>query len=154
MTLYLVRHATAGKRGKHDGPDLERPLDSRGREQADKVAELLGGRGIEQVLSSRALRCIDTVRPLADSLGLEVETHPALLEEQSAQACVTLVRDLAARSVEAALCSHGDIIPDVIEELARQGLSIVGHRAWAKGSTWQLETRGTDIVEARFLGPF
>ena len=65
-----------------------------------------------------------------------------------------LVRDLARDGTTAALCSHGDIIPDLIQILARQGMTIVGPRSWAKGSTWELRTKGSDIVQAEFLGPY
>ena len=65
-----------------------------------------------------------------------------------------LARTLAQSDITAALCSHGDIIPDMIQTLAREGMVITGPRGWAKGSTWQLNTRGADITEAKFLGPF
>jgi len=87
-------------------------------------------------------------------LGIDVEAHPALLEGQTATMAVHLARELATDDTTAVLSSHGDIIPDMIQTLAREGVVIVGPRAWAKGSTWELRTRGGDITEAEFLGPF
>lgn len=155
MPLYLIRHASAGKRGSL-GPhsDLERPLDAVGHDQAQGIAERFGQRGITRVLTSRAVRCRQTVEPLAEAVGVDVETHPALLEGQSAALAEALVLELASAGTTAALCSHGDVIPDLVQTLARNGMVIVGPRAWAKGSTWELRTRGTDIVEAEFLGPY
>ncbi|MCM3523284.1 transcription-repair coupling factor, partial [Curtobacterium sp. P97] len=40
-TLVLVRHASAGERADFDGPDDLRPLDGRGRAQADRLAQVL-----------------------------------------------------------------------------------------------------------------
>lgn len=155
MTLYFVRHASAGTRGSFGhGNDLERELDPAGVVQANALVELLGDRGVTAVYSSEAMRCVQTVEPLAAHLGLQVEQAPSLTEGQAATMAVHLVRSLAASDTTAALCSHGDIIPDSIQTLAREGMVIVGPRAWAKGSTWELRTRGGDITEAEFLGPF
>ena len=155
MTIYLVRHASAGSRGSLSAErDLERPLDAVGQDQTEALVELLSDRGIEEIYSSRALRCVETVHPLAEALGLTVEAHPALLEGQSANAAVHLLRTLATAGTTAALCSHGDIIPDTIQSLAREGMIIVGQRAWSKGSTWELRTRGGDLTDAHFLGPY
>jgi len=155
MTIYLIRHASAGTRGSlgHDG-DLGRVLDAVGHDQASAISTDLADVGITQIFTSRATRCRQTVEPLGEALGLEVVEHPALLEGQSATDAVHLMRTLAQAGTTAALCSHGDIIPDSIQTLAREGMVITGPRGWTKGSTWQLNTRGADITEARFLGPF
>lgn len=153
MAIFLIRHASAGTRTpSHD--DLDRPLDDLGFEQAQGIVELLGDRGITEVYSSRAVRCVQTVEPLAAHLGLTVEEEPALLEGQSATMAIHLARTLAQAGTTAAFCSHGDIIPDAIQTLAREGMVISSQRSWAKGSTWELATRGSDITQANFLGPY
>lgn len=154
MCLYLVRHASAGKRGDGFKNDLERPLDSRGREQADHIARLLADVGVTSIYSSMAVRCTQTMMPLGTKLGLDIVEHPALMEGHGATAAVALLRDFALAGETAVLCSHGDVIPDSIQTLAREGMVILGQRAWSKGSTWRLDTRGTDFVSATFLGPF
>ena len=153
MTLYLIRHASAGTRSETND-DLDRTLDPTGFVQAKAVAELLADKQITQIYSSQATRCVQTVEPLAELLALHVQVDPSLLEGQSATMAVHLARTLAQADTRAALCSHGDIIPDTIQTLAREGMVIVGPRSWAKGSTWELGTRGGDITEARFLGPY
>jgi phosphohistidine phosphatase SixA len=157
MTLYLVRHASAGARGGFGNTleeDLARRLDPDGEEQAISLIDFLGERGVTHVYSSSAIRCVQTVEPLAQHLHLDVEAHPALMEGQSNTRAIHLLRTLASTGATAVLCSHGDIIPDSIQTLAREGMIIVGPRAWAKGSTWELRTRGGDITEAEFLGPY
>lgn len=155
MTIYLIRHASAGARGSlgHDG-DLGRTLDAVGLEQAEQIAASLADAGISHIFTSSATRCRQTVEPLGNALGIDVVEHDALLEGQSATAAVHLMRTLTQSGATAALCSHGDIIPDSIQTLAREGMVIIGPRGWSKGSTWELSTRGSDITEARFLGPF
>ena len=155
MPIFLTRHAAAGTRGSlgHDN-DLQRPLDAVGHDQAAGLIALLGERGVTEIYSSAATRCVDAVAPLAAHLDLQVVVEPALLEGQSATMALHLLRTLAQSKTTAVLCSHGDIIPDAIQTLAREGMIIVGQRAWAKGSTWELRTRGSDITEGRFLGPY
>jgi len=155
MSIYLIRHAVAGVRGSlgHEN-DLQRELDAVGIDQAVGIANTYADVGISEIYTSSATRCRQTVEPLGERLGLPVVDHEALLEGQSAQGAIHLVRTLAQSGTTAALCSHGDIIPDAIQTLAREGMIIVGQRAWAKGSTWELRTRGGDITEAHFLGPY
>ena len=155
MSIYLIRHASAGTRGSlgHHA-DLDRPLDAVGHDQAAGIAANLGGLAITAIYTSRATRCRETVEPLGEAIGVSVVEHDALVEGQSATAALHLARTLAQANTTAVLCSHGDIIPDMIQTLAREGTVIVGPRAWAKGSTWELRTRGGDITEAEFLGPY
>jgi 8-oxo-dGTP diphosphatase len=52
------------------------------------------------------------------------------------------------------LCSHGDVIPETIDALARRGCEIVGEPDWRKASVWQLgrESDGS-IIEATASPP-
>ncbi|NNC80350.1 MAG: histidine phosphatase family protein [Acidimicrobiales bacterium] len=153
--IYLIRHASAGSRGSNPAAsDLERPLDAHGLDRAEAIAHELADAGITYVASSPAVRCVQTVGPLARFVGTTVVEDAALLEGRSAEAAVHGIRRLAQAGVTAALCSHGDIIPDAIQTLAREGVVLVGPRGWAKGSIWTLTTRGQDVVSASFTGPF
>ena len=105
MTLLLIRHASAGDRDDWVGDDLPRPLDARGRDQASRLPDLLGDYEIARVLSSPAVRCLQTVEPLARSRGLDIEVREELSEEQQGEAGVELVRALIGE--QAALCVHG-----------------------------------------------
>ncbi|MEO7556386.1 MAG: phosphoglycerate mutase family protein, partial [Acidimicrobiales bacterium] len=64
MTLYLVRHADAKSRSGWHGPDLQRTLSKKGERQAAGLAALLNGAAIAAILSSPAVRCLDTVAPM------------------------------------------------------------------------------------------
>ena len=83
--VVLVRHARAGKRGRWAGRDEDRPLDRRGRAQADALVDLLAGYQLERIHSSDARRCLDTVRPLADAISMPVQ-EDRLLGETAALA--------------------------------------------------------------------
>ena len=151
MTIHLIRHATAGDRHRWDGDDLDRPLDTRGRGQADAIAVRLADAPIRAIWSSLAVRCIDTVAPLAEATGLEVRTSRALTEGADWSQVIDLLDDEAAGAGDVAFCSHGDLIPEALNHLLRRGMEITGPRGCAKASIWSLETRGSEVVRAVYL---
>jgi 8-oxo-dGTP diphosphatase len=149
MPILLVRHADAGERSRWDGDDRERPLSRRGRAQARRLVGLLDPYEPKRLLSSPYVRCMETLAPLATATGVVVEEHPDLTEG-TGNAAVSLVRSLAGET--AVLCSHGDIVPEVLESLvAADGMKLLSERRWAKGSTWVLEENDGRFVEARYL---
>jgi phosphohistidine phosphatase SixA len=107
VPLLLVRHAWAGDRDEWEGDDRERPLDERGRRQAEDLVERLQPYPIEAILSSPARRCVETVEPLARARGLEIEVRPELSEDLQGTEGVALVRSLAGRDV--VVCGHGGL---------------------------------------------
>jgi 8-oxo-(d)GTP phosphatase len=78
--VFLVRHASAGNRKKWTGDDRLRPLDEHGFREAEGLVELLQEGRPTRVLSSGYVRCRQTVEPLAEALGLEVEEYAELAE--------------------------------------------------------------------------
>jgi 8-oxo-dGTP diphosphatase len=151
VAVLLVRHAVAADRHEWKDDDEHRPLKKRGRRQADALVTALAGFEVERVLSSPFTRCVDTVVPLATARGCRVEETAALAEGASHDA-VALVRSLAGR--HAALCSHGDVIPRVLEHLVvHDGIDLGHDPRWAKASVWVLEDDGERVVKAFYLEP-
>ena len=70
MDLILWRHAEAGDRLDDPQADLERPLSPKGERQARRVADWLNQflPDSARVLSSPALRCLQTAAPLGRRL--------------------------------------------------------------------------------------
>jgi 8-oxo-dGTP diphosphatase len=149
--VYLVRHAKAGSRSEWEGPDALRPLSKPGRRQARRLARHLREAGIERIVSSPSLRCVQTVEPLAAALGLQIELADGLAEGAGLPEAIEVLRSaIAANTV---LCSHGDVIPMVVDHLAADGLRIEGPTGWQKGSIWVLEGDGARFVRARYRPP-
>ena len=148
MTLYLIRHADAGKRNPYSPSDHLRELSGDGWQQARRIADRLGDAGVTRVLSSPSLRCRQTVEPLAERLGLPVESHTALAEGAYGRAVLDLLRQLA--GTDAALCSHGDVIPETMRLLRITGTEINGKEGNAKGSIWTITTGGGDLLTAAY----
>jgi broad specificity phosphatase PhoE len=148
--LLVVRHAEAGHRRAWDGPDHLRPLTEWGRRQAEGLVGLLAPFPVERILTSPFARCVQTVEPLATHRGLPVEAAAELEEGAGTDAVVGLVRSMA--GVAAVLCSHGDVIGDLVVALGAAGVDF-GERPFAKGSTWVLEGGEGEIRTARYLPP-
>jgi 8-oxo-dGTP diphosphatase len=137
MPLHLVRHAHAEDRDAWSGPDDARPLTGRGRRRAEELAAELAPLGVDLVLSSPARRCIDTVAPLAAAVGVEVVPTAALAEGAPLEETWALLESLQVGDRHVVACSHGDVLPPVLDRLARRGAVISGSaRRVTKGSVW------------------
>lgn len=147
--MLLVRHAHAGSRKDWAGEDRLRPLSPRGRTQAALLGGALEPYAPQRLLSSPFLRCVETLRPLADRLSLRVEPLEELAEGNG-QLALALVRALADEKV--VLCTHGDVIPDVLVALADEDRVDLGPRPrQAKASTWVLEASDGRFAKASYL---
>ena len=138
MPLLVVRHARAGNPAEWEGDDRLRPLDEKGWRQARGLPALLAPHSLGRLVSSPALRCTQTLEPLAADRGLEVETASELTEGSPGEAAVGLLRELGDR---AAVCTHGDVLQDLFG------------KAGKKGSTRVVELRDGEPVVLEYLPP-
>lgn len=79
--IYVARHGETdwNREGRYQG-QRESHLTQIGHAQADALAAALADRGITRVIASPLARCVDTARPLARLLGVDLETDRDLLE--------------------------------------------------------------------------
>ena len=159
MSLVLVRHAQAGSRSDFDGEDLLRPLTGRGRHQAADIAGTVlhqAGSSIAVIRTSPYRRCIETVAPLSAALGVNIVVD-AMLAEGPTDTARSEVRRIAdrIRHDHVVWCSHGDIIPAVLEMLAVQdGLDLGRDARVQKGSIWVLDVDDDGRFDrAVYVGP-
>lgn len=148
MTLFVVRHASAGDRSTWIGDDSLRPLDERGVAQSLAVCDLIAPLGCTTLVSSPALRCIQTLAPLSERTGLDVVTDDRLAEDSPFEPALGLLEDCPDGTVT---CSHGDLIPDLIGAMLRRGMVLDGAVTKVKkGSVFGIERRAGRFVAARF----
>jgi len=134
VSLLVHRHARAGDREAWQGDDRVRPIDERGRNQAQALVDALSGFAIDRIVSSPYVRCVESVEPLAEARGLEIE-----LDER-----------LAAHRL--------DDVPEVLEELKGEHAVVCTHgelpwldgRKFKKGSTWVLSD---ELEPGRYIKP-
>lgn len=156
VTLMLVRHARAGSRSRWIGDDRDRPLTKKGRAQADALPELLApylttGRRRPLLLSSPWVRCIETLAPLAASTAATIKEEAVLGEGEGSHAVAQVEAWLTARPT--VLCTHGDVILEVLSYLTRMGIAVGPDPKMPKASVWVLDGQPGTISSARYLPP-
>jgi phosphohistidine phosphatase SixA len=134
LSLLLIRHARAGDPKAWEGDDRERPVDERGRRQSDALVDALAEFPIDRIVSSPYVRCVQSVEPLAEARGLEIELDDQLGADRLEDVPEVLER---LRGENAALCTHGDI-------------PWLGDRKFKKGSTWVLDD---ELEPERYINP-
>jgi broad specificity phosphatase PhoE len=169
--VLLLRHAWAGERGDVASDDRRRPLDARGRAQAARLPEqfrdLLGDQlPTARLLSSPLSRCVQTLEPLAATLGAAID-----LDERLAEVRVPLhshdgwpdaawyggralaaVTDAGGSGTLLIVCSHGEILPALLALLAgRDGRDVpmtsdLSCKALDKGGAWLLPAGPAETV--------
>ena len=148
--LYLVRHAKAGSRSEWTADDRLRPLSGKGRAQAALLADRLASLATGELVSSPYLRCIETLRPLAERIDGAVRADARLAEDAGFEGALALLEELPDSSV---LCSHGDVIPATIAALERRGCRILTEPDWRKASIWVLTRTAHGITDATAWPP-
>lgn len=136
MTIYLVRHAKAGSRKNWDNDDTQRPLVKSGREQAQLLVQTFADVEVRRLISSPFVRCQQTLQPLAEARDLIVEIDVRLAENTSRGIVAELVGSVDEGTV---LCSHGDVIPDVLGLFERQGMTLLSWCDTRKAATALME---------------
>lgn len=165
--LVLVRHADAVGRGALED-DSARPLSRRGRRRAaalvPRLAGLLGTGGpwptpgpapaapsVPAVLSSPALRCRQTVEPLARHLGTEVRSVAWLAEGEPASPALRRLVEATGRAPVVA-CTHGDVLGDLLRLLVLRGAPQPTGGV-PKAGSWVVTFDGDRPVDLRHIPP-
>ncbi len=134
IIVELVPHLDAVDRALWRGDQDERPLSELGRRQARALVALLSRGPVQGLYSSPALRCMQTLEPVAAFAGLVVVPVADLREQLRGGESTEALAERGLNAIEAAaengggriiVCSHGDVIPAAVELLARKrGLAL------------------------------
>jgi 8-oxo-dGTP pyrophosphatase MutT (NUDIX family)/phosphohistidine phosphatase SixA len=154
-TLLVVRHGSAGRKSRFSGDDTKRPLDKRGRAQAEALVAQLLAFGATNVRAADRVRCRQTVEPLAEELGVPIQDEPTLTEEAYAKSPKRgrhRMLEIATQEGTPVICSQGKVIPDLIAWWCeRDGVRPDKSRNH-KGSTWVLSLSDGRLTAADHIG--
>jgi broad specificity phosphatase PhoE len=149
--IYLLRHAHAGNKQTWSGPDERRPLSAAGQREAAGLVIQLGAHPITTIVASPALRCQQTIQPLAAYRRLPVTCDQRLRVDATVEQAATLLfRDDLDGVV---LCTHGELIGQLLGMLREGGTPISQQARWPKASTWLLRVAGARVTDATYLPP-
>lgn len=149
--LLLVRHADAGDKRRWQGPDSLRPLSPAGQAEAAGLVIGLDDYPIGRILTSPTLRCQQTVQPLARDRRLHIEHEVAFGVDADLARVLALLED--PRLEDTVVCTHGELIGQVLTRLVTDGLAVDQPLQWPKGSTWLLDGTNGRLTHARYLPP-
>ena len=123
--VLIVRHGKAMLRKHWTARDSARPLNARGRQQAEDLEALLRCYHVENLASSTSTRCMATLQPYAKAERLDVRGWATLSEEQgegNEPAVTKLITRLALEAAESgraiAICGHRPVLPTMLEAAA------------------------------------
>ena len=141
VPLILLRHSKAVAKNGWKSTDAARPLDDSGRSDAKALADLLACFDPSpRLISSAAVRCAETLRPLSQLTGEQVRAEPSLyIHDQSpgtgaadsGSEITALVREVIASGEPTVICAHRQNLP-VLQEAALAALA--GHPDDASGA--------------------
>ena len=160
MTLYVVRHAHAGRRSEWTGDDRTRPLSDRGELQAKGIATTIDQDRDHaadlRILTSPAVRCAQTVQPVANQAGCDVAVEDRLFEGAGPSEIASLLDELTGAADDGSdivVCSHGDVIPMLLDLLVQAGMDPERNLVWQKASTWIVRRDAGGWGAGRYLPP-
>jgi len=117
MTLILVRHAEK----KIVPPENKDPdLSPAGLERAEELARMFGGAGVTAIYATQYKRTQQTVKPLADKLGLTVN-------QLEAKETAELVKQIRARGAGQVIfiAGHNNSVPEIIAAMGGPKMPII-----------------------------
>ena len=155
--MLVVRHGTAGSKSRYSGDDTKRPLDKRGRAQAEALVPQLLAFGATAVLyAADRVRCHQTLEPLAAELGCtnpqRARCSPRRPTPRAPNAAGTRCCGIAAQAGTPAICSQGKVIPDLISWWCERDGVRPDKARNHKGSTWVLSLAGGKLIAADHIG--
>ncbi len=153
--MLIVRHGTAGSKSRYKGDDRKRPLDKRGRAQAESLVGQLLAFGASELYAADRVRCHQTLEPLAEELGVTIHNEPALTEEAYSDNRKTArhrILEIASSGGTPVICTQGKVIPDLIAWWCERDKVRPDKSRNRKGSTWVMSMADGNLVAADHIG--
>jgi 8-oxo-dGTP pyrophosphatase MutT (NUDIX family)/phosphohistidine phosphatase SixA len=122
FAIIALRHGKATPPGDWPGPDATRPLLPRGENQALSIAQGIAAFRPATLISSTAVRCTTTLTETARVTGLDVAQSDDISQDaytSRGSAVTALVEEQLAARATTVLCSHGPVLPQIIEAVVR-----------------------------------
>lgn len=148
--FILLRHAKAVTRDEWQGDDDDRPLDSLGQIQANRLLALYQVYNLEQIHTSDAIRCYDTVNPMAKGLGIKLEVTGKLSEstyKKDKEKAFDYAKDLIKEDARILLCSHNPILPKMLNKLTKKSDVDADEGKLSPADAWVIHRNGKEIIQ-------
>lgn len=120
FAIIALRHGKAEPHGAK-GNDADRVLTEHGVAQATSVAHGIAAYRPASLITSTAARCVATIAPTARVTGLDVTETEVISQDAYSgrgERVAKYVRKLVSRGETVVLCSHGPVLPQILEAAA------------------------------------
>ena len=148
--LILLRHAKAVTRDEWQGEDDDRPLDSYGQNQAKRLLAMYQVFNLEQIHSSDAVRCYDTVVAIAKGLNIKLEVTGKLSEstfKKDKEKAFDYAKDLMKLNESVLLCSHNPILPKMLNKLTKNSEVDADEGKLLPADGWVIHRIGKEVIQ-------
>jgi 8-oxo-dGTP diphosphatase len=148
--LILLRHAKAVTRDEWQGEDDDRPLDSYGQNQAKRLLAMYQVFNLEQIHSSDAVRCYDTVVAIAKGLNIKLEVTGKLSEstfKKDKEKAFDYAKDLIKLNESVLLCSHNPILPKMLNKLTKNSEVDADEGKLLPADGWVIHRIGKEVIQ-------
>lgn len=154
VTSTVVLVAPAETDSRDGSPALTAPLSERGRDQAVRLAGLVSLYQPDKALTATARASVQTVEPVASSLGLTVLSETAFdasSHGRNPERSVARLRRLAEESSGAVVGAEEDVIADAVAILSDEDGIGVPDVSTRPGEAWVLAFSGSRLAGAERL---
>ena len=148
--FILLRHAKAVTRDEWQGEDDDRPLDSYGQDQAKRLLAMYQVFNLEQIHSSDAVRCYDTVIPIAKGLNIRLEVTGKLSEDtykKDKEKAFDYAKELMKSNESVLLCSHNPILPKMLNKLTKKSEVDADEGKLLPADGWVIHRIGKEVIQ-------
>jgi 8-oxo-(d)GTP phosphatase len=148
--FILLRHAKAVTRDEWQGEDDDRPLDSYGQNQAKRLLAMYQVFNLEQIHSSDAVRCYDTVVAIAKGLNIKLEVTGKLSEstfKKDKEKAFDYAKDLIKLNESVLLCSHNPILPKMLNKLTKKSEVDADEGKLLPADGWVIHRIGKEVIQ-------
>ena len=152
--LILLRHAKAIERQEWAGEDTDRPLSSLGERQAKRMLTNFLPFAVEEIHSSSAVRCYESITPLARGLNVDFFFTDSLTEEvfhKNNERPFKYVQRLLVNDFTTLVCSHNPILPSIVSAFVDKFGVEVPSTKLEPGDAWVAHHVEREVVAIDFL---
>ena len=110
-SYYVVRHAEKATQAANMSSDV--PLSDKGKERAEALKEILKNKKISYIFSTNTIRTRTTAQPLADQLGLKIETYGPVPDS-------AFINKLRSIKKNVLIVGHSNTVDDIVNMLCKR----------------------------------
>lgn len=147
--LILLRHAKAVSRQEWESDDGDRPLAHIGQIQANGFLSKMLPYEIREIFTSDAVRCYESIEPIARALSINPVFSPALSEYaflKDKKSWYQLITDIIENESPTLVCSHNPVIPEIVKKLiGKKNFRELDHDL-LPGEAWILHLKDGEVI--------